>query len=478
MKKLFAKHDLFKIIGITFIIALALAWIIPMGQLSGTTVETYGVGSIGVHDITVSLNYAINYVGSIALFLFALAAFYGILSKTEGYKNLVNRAIKALKGKEIVFIVVVSFITAVCASVFNVVEITLLFMPLIITIILGLKLDKLTAFTTTFASVMVGILCYSFNVNLITYFIQPIGLELTEGLAVRLGIGLLGFILLTYFNVIHAKNTLAKKNLKADTFEDPFAVEITDVKDTKKAKSPMMAMVIILVGIAIIAVLGYVSWMNIFEIKVFDEMHKAVMEFIVGTDYAIFKNIIGNSAVAFGDWDIMGMVSVLAVATVLVKFIYRIKFDDLIDNAANGIKKFLKIYGVLIGVYLIFVIPLSIQFIPTMLQWFTSLTNGFNPFLTAIGSSLVSVISPEFGFYGYSTAGFFTAMYPDVSSTILTILVAMNGLLAFVAPTSVMLVIGLKYMEIPYGTWIKYIWKFVLGLLVCLTIMFALLTYM
>ena len=40
------------------------------------------------------------------------------------------------------------------------------------------------------------------------------------------------------------------------------------------------------------------------------------------------------------------------------------------------------------------------------------------------------------------------------------------GLIRIVGPTSVFLIIGLSYLEVPYKSWLKYIWRFVLELLI------------
>ena len=38
------------------------------------------------------------------------------------------------------------------------------------------------------------------------------------------------------------------------------------------------------------------------------------------------------------------------------------------------------------------------------------------------------------------------------------------GLTSIVAPTSFLVIFALKYFDVPYTTWFKYIWRFVLML--------------
>ena len=44
------------------------------------------------------------------------------------------------------------------------------------------------------------------------------------------------------------------------------------------------------------------------------------------------------------------------------------------------------------------------------------------------------------------------------------------GIFSIVGPTSLILIIGLTYMDIPYTTYLKYIWRFVLSLIILLAL--------
>ena len=40
------------------------------------------------------------------------------------------------------------------------------------------------------------------------------------------------------------------------------------------------------------------------------------------------------------------------------------------------------------------------------------------------------------------------------------------GLVQICGPTSLLLIVGLTYLEVPYGKWLKYIWRFVLEMFI------------
>ena len=44
------------------------------------------------------------------------------------------------------------------------------------------------------------------------------------------------------------------------------------------------------------------------------------------------------------------------------------------------------------------------------------------------------------------------------------------GLVQIVGPTSILLLASLSYLEVPYKTWLKYIWRFVLALFIIIFI--------
>ena len=44
------------------------------------------------------------------------------------------------------------------------------------------------------------------------------------------------------------------------------------------------------------------------------------------------------------------------------------------------------------------------------------------------------------------------------------------GFISLILPTSIVLLMGLRYSDISFGEWFKKAWKLLLGLLVCLVI--------
>ena len=71
----------------------------------------------------------------------------------------------------------------------------------------------------------------------------------------------------------------------------------------------------------------------------------------------------------------------------------------------------------------------------------------------------------------YTSAGIFSGIVNSLSSKANLKVYAMMfqsiyGLVQLVGPTSLMLIVGLSYLEVPYKTWVKYIWRLAVALFI------------
>ena len=114
--------------------------------------------------------------------------------------------------------------------------------------------------------------------------------------------------------------------------------------------------------------------------------------------------------------------------------------------------------------------------VPTIVSWFIKTT--FNPFLTTIAAIISGLFHSDFGYTGYALGGLLTTYEGDTFNIAYVIYTSIHGLVSLIAPTSAILMIGLSYCNISYKKWFSYIWKFLIGMLVCLLVIFALLTYL
>ncbi len=471
MKSMFEKHDLLKITLLVVLVTIVLTWIIPAGSLSSGTYVKSGLARQGLADILLSGVYGANFFIQQLMFILFVGIFYGVLTHISGYKALVSKIANKLKGKEKAFVVIASLLITLLTSFLTQTYVILIFIPFIINIASKMNIDKMTAFLCTFGSMLIGILGATYGSEGFVYFINYLNyyqqISITEEIGIRFGILALAFVLFNFFTIRHMNKV--KKN--EDKVDDLFEVE---VEKSKKIK--VWPMALFLIVIAIFTILGYVNWSENFNINVFTKFHTWLTELAVG-DYTILAYILGNNAVAFGAWDLYCITVVMAIVLLLSIIIYGVKFDDVIENALEGIKKVMKPIIILLLIYTVFVFVYWSPFTVTICNWITNFADGFNPFLATISAAVSSFFHIDFGFAGYALGDILTTTYGASSSIGMVIYVVINGLVGFVAPTSAILMIGLSYLDIPYKKWMKHIWKFALIMLALLLVIFALLTY-
>ena len=109
------------------------------------------------------------------------------------------------------------------------------------------------------------------------------------------------------------------------------------------------------------------------------------------------------------------------------------------------------------------------------LNQFYIIVDGFNPLITTIATIITSIFHLDFGFAAYGVGSFLSSAYVNDFNVAHTLYIAISNLVHVIAPTSIIMIIGLALMDVDYKTWFKYIWLFVLGMLVILLVLFTVL---
>ena len=170
----------------------------------------------------------------------------------------------------------------------------------------------------------------------------------------------------------------------------------------------------------------------------------------------------------------------LAIVVLFLALVYKVKFNDILDGAVAGIKKALPLGLIVVLIYACLVM---VTYHPFQLVIYKTLLGVVDKFgvVGVLISSLLGMLASLFNAdatYAYqSVLLYLTSVVTDVSvyPTIGVIFQAMYGFTMLFAPTSIILMIVLSYLDIPYTKWIKTIWKLLLELLAVLLIVFILL---
>ncbi len=269
-----------------------------------------------------------------------------------------------------------------------------------------------------------------------------------------------------------SKSTTKKSSTKTRAYDLKSKVE---TKVTVKPKKKVHTWPFVLVFDLVIIILAIASfdWVGVFNIDIFEQALEAVREFEIG-GFPIFAKILGNVNV-FGEWSLNYEIPTLIIlATCFLGFIYGLKFDEFLDGVVAGVKKAIRPAIFMFLVYLVLVIVTYNPFQLNITKFFLDITSGFNVITMTIVAMISSIFNVESIYVAQSTLPYVASVITD--STLYPLLgvifQSIYGLMMLVAPTSVILIGVLSYLDVSYGQWLKHIWKLFLQLLIVLVVIF------
>ena len=451
------KHVLVKSVIITCFIAVLFTWLFPYGAFSGATFTNYEMNRVGLTDIPTIVYYAIYFVLDKLMYLLAVAGFYGILSVTDGYKKIISGIAKKLEKNKTVFAIVSLVIFVVLTAFISNTLIVFFFVPFFLSILSKLKVDKLTAFIVTFGGILTGILGAPFGTEGLHWFNYYVGTSVKDGLTLRLIIEACSLVVFAILAVIRIKKA-DKKSEKLETINDVFEVSEPSNKKTKTVPT-----LILLIITTILVLLGSINWAESFNIDVFTKFHTWLTGLKIGSS-PVISYVFGNSAEVLGSFTIATYAIVLVIMSIIIALVSRISVSEFLTEF--GIKKMGKAIIFFAAAFTIFVVMYITPIIPTITNWLYGLTNTFNPFITTIGGLIASIFHSDFGYTGYSVGSYLVASYPEKISIIHTIYFTTFGFIQFLLPSSGLLLLGLSLTDVSYKSWLKYIWKFIVIMLI------------
>ncbi len=479
MKKKEKRYGLLKGVLILVVIAFILTWVIPAGGFTSTGYSETGMARLGLYDIAYTIYYALSFGVDKIVLLLAIGAFYGVLTRTQAYERIVSGIARKIKHKKIA-VVVFSVILAALTSLLTQTFVVLIFVPFIISILNRMKLDKMTILATTFGSILVGIMGATYGTDGISMFNYYLGLTSTgeipydvPALLVRAGILLIGLVLFNFFTISHMSKV--EKNAEST---DLFEVEVSEDRASKTKN--MIPIIVVGVVILALAILGFVDWKGNFGVEAFDDFHNFVTTEIridgsdSANDFFIFQDLLGTGMTELGAWNNITISAILILFTVILALCYRFKFNEFIDSIKHGAKKMFIPSVCIVGAYLLMIVVYQSTYVATIVNRLLTLTDSFNIATMTISSLILNIFHTDLGFTGWVMGSFLPVEYADYLGPVYTMFTSLYGFVQFFIPTSMILGIGLLALKVKYSEWLKYIWRFLLGMFICLLVIFIL----
>ncbi len=474
------KHEILKILGITFIIGFLLTWLIPAGQFTESGFQPGELIPLGFIDFfKVPLSAVANFV-YYGMFFLILGGLYGVMNKTGVYSLIVDEIVKKVKSKEQKFLIFTIIFFVVISSLLGTNYLIFTLIPFFVAVLLLIGYSKITAFVTTIGSILIGNLgsTYGNDINnwLKYFFGNPDTINKIDEFSVHnqmiarvifLIIITVLFALLvikkTQDELKEVKEEKTNKKGKKEALKIPLYTGVV-----KKERNPL-PLIIICSFTFLVLLLGMFDWEVAFGVKYFAKMHETIMS-AKSNGYPIIANLIG-SIDRLGNWNIYDLTVILMILTVLLAWIYSVSLKDSIDAFKDGAKEMLAVafYATMANVLfsLIYFSQTGANFFNTSANFLLGMTSSLNVVtmsLSAIFGSLFYNNFLEFSHvFNMITVNFYnnSLLVPAIA----LILQFMHGLVMLVAPTSILLIAGLLYLDVSYKEWIKYIWKYLLKVL-------------
>ncbi len=481
--------DILIAIGIAFLIFIVLSYIIPVGYYSSTTYtggETEPVGLVGIfmnplYSIAIFVQYVVVFL--------AIGGLYAIMNKTGVYSRIIGGVAKKFENKKKVFLIISIISFALLSSLSGLPVVLFTLVPFATAVILLLGYDKVTALASTVGAIIIGLMGSTYGNGLV--FRSFFGLDANNGILYKFVLLIVLVFLLIMFVTLKSrsientekieqkeKTTKSKKTKKEEKVEEVKKIEIPYYDEKNTNKKSCVPLIIIICLLIVISLVGMFNWYYTFDIDLFNKLSTSITSFKVG-GVAIFSKILGTFT-EIGQWGNYEFAALLLFATLLIAWVYSIKPSDAVETYFDGIKSMLKTAIYVALACIVFAVMVNSEngtISATITNFILGLSKSFNVLLVSLTGMVGGFFYNDFPYLVSGMYGALGTYEQTVLPVISVILQSAYGFVMLVLPVSVILVAGLKFLDVSYREWIKYIWKLLLQLFV-VVILFGLILSM
>ena len=518
------KNSILKVSLLTILLVTIFTWIFKTANFDGTGIVTGDKSELSLFTLLSYIPEAIRYFIYVPMTILAIGLFYGVMYKIPAYRDLLDSIVKRFEGKENVFLIATMSIIAILVSITGLSLGMMFIFPFVISIVLLMGYNKLVAASVTVGSTMVGLMGITLGSGATNYINLILGIQYNSEMITKVIILVLGLILLCFNVVSYAKKTKnstdkvldyvpeekeeevkkvevkeekvekVEKEVKSTNKKTTAKKKATKSKSTKtKAndnssksvkvvkngkKSMLWPMAIMLDLVFILLLVGTFDWATVFKVTWPADALKSVNEFTIGGFPIFNKLLLGPTFTAFGSWTTNFEIPVvITVSALVIAFIYGIKLEKVLDGITEGVKKAFKPAVYMTMIYIVLIIVAYHPFQLNIIKPLVTATKGLNIITMSIVAFLASLFNVETLYAAQFTLPYVMSVITDAKlyPIIAVIYQAIYGFAMLIAPTSIILLGTLSYLDVSYVQWIKHIWKLALELLLLLIVVFLVL---
>ena len=398
----------------------------------------------------------------VSLFVLVLGGFLGVVMKTGALNAAITTVVKKLNGKEIYMIPILMFLISLGGTTYGMAEETIAFYALVTATMVAAGFDAITAASTILLGSTAGVLGSTVNPFVVSSSVDALktsGITIDQTVIIIVGaISWLACYAVGAFYVMrYAKKVKANKAASLLTAEEWKAVEEEyggeKAPDAGVTFTPRQKVVMALFAVSfVVMIVGMIPWGQ-FGIHIFD--HTSILT--------------GNN---LGDWYFGDLTAWFLVMAIVVGLVYGLKERDIVGSFLSGA-------GDLISVSLVIAVSRGISVIMSttgldmyILENASKALEGTSSFLFTGLAYLVYLL---LSFLIPSSSGLATVSMPIMGpltqslglapEVMVCVLSGACALINGITPTSGVLMGGISISRIEFSTWVKYIWKVLLAML-------------
>lgn len=369
----------------------------------------------------------------------------GIMNSTGAFDAGISWLANALKGREYLLIIFVTFLIAVGGTTFGLAEETIAFYPILIPIFLAAKYDAMVALASIYIGSSIGTMCATTNPFSTIIASDASGINWTTGIELRLVVLALGTLICILYILRYAKRVKADPS-KSIIFDQKEEIEkmFGNSTDSNTTLTGRLRLILFIFTACFIIMIYGVSML---------------------------------------EWWFLEMTTVFLVGAILIGFIAKIKEYTFVDTFVKGASD-------LLGVALIIGIARGVSVImndglisDTMLYYASGITEGMNK---GIFVNAMMLIYAGLSFFVPSSSGMAVLTMPIMSPLADTVGIGREiivnaynyglGLFAFINPTGLILA-SLAVVKVGYDKWLKFVMPLVIILLIFTMVMLTISVY-
>ena len=459
------------ILLLTFVLAIITQFLPEAKFVGEEIVDGSGVVKATLYNTLLSPILGFADAIDIAIFILVLGAFLKVVNTTHAIETGIE---VLLKGNELILIAVLMFIFSIGGTTYGMLEETVGFYAILAVAMVAAGMDTIVSSAVVLLGAGSGVLGSTVNPFAVGVAVDalPDGIAVNQGIIIGLGVILwiTTYLISMLFVVSYAKKVIKKKGSTFLSLQEQKAMKETygqtsSSKEVPKLSGKQKATLWLFLITFVVMIIGFIPWED-FGVMLFSNIQSALEGVPV-------LGKLANGFIPLGGWYFQESTLWFLIMTIVIGIINGMSEHELVDTIIDGADD-------MVGVILIIAVArgTSILMMQTHLDNYIifNASKGLSHVPAYVFAPLNYLLHVGLSILVPSSSGLATLSTPimgplassvgySVETTLMS-MVAANGLVNLFTPTCGAIMGGLELAKVEYTTWLKWVGKVVLTILV------------